>query len=267
MLPSTLLPLILHIPHSGIEIPSSALAAFGDRALLERERNRVTDWFTDELFDLPGALRCATPISRLVVDLERYCDDQREPRAAVGQGVIYTHASSSERLRARPTAEQREALLDQWYRPWQLKLEVDVISQWQQHGTALLIDAHSFPATPLRNEDDQGRDRPDICLGTGPNTPEWLLEAALRWCEKHAFSVAVNFPYAGCLVPERYVGRPQLPAIMIEVNRALYLTQPNPDLAPQRSRNFWRIKALLSELLLGLCAQTVNRIPHPSDAA
>ena len=37
------------------------------------------------------------------------------------------------------------------------------------------------------------------------------------------YSVAINFPYAGCLVPERFEANHRVPAIMLEVNRRLYL--------------------------------------------
>jgi len=267
MLPSTTLPLVLHIPHAGTRIPRETRAAFHSLSNVIAERNRLTDWYTDELFDLPGAAHCATPISRLVVDLERFAEDHQEPRAAVGQGVIYTRASTGERLRSTPDAKERARLLDSWYRPWHLKLELDVLSQLQTHGLALLIDAHSFPSQPLPNEDDHGRPRPDICFGTGPNTPDWLLDCALAWCRGHDLSTAVDFPYTGCLVPARYHGNLRVPAMMIEVNRSLYLQQASPEQRPRRSAQFWRTRALLTRLLLCLCERASNRLEGVARAA
>jgi N-formylglutamate amidohydrolase len=259
MFPATTLPLVLHIPHSGTLIPDDAADAFLDQDLLKVEQNRLTDWHTDELFYSPGAAHCATRISRLVVDLERYADDEQEPKAAVGQGVIYTRATTGECLRDTPCPEQRRWLLDQYYRPWHMKLEVAVLSALQRRGVALLIDAHSFPAEPFANEDDGGRERPDICLGTGANTPGWLIDTCRTWCAQHGLSLAIDFPYAGCLVPERYSGDSRVPAIMIEVNRGLYLDQRRLDVVPARGPDFCKVKALLSELLLELCGNVVNR--------
>ena len=92
MYPETILPIVAHIPHAGTEIPDAVwdqfLVSQGD---LWGEVAMVTDWYTDEIFGLPGIARNQTPISRFVLDLERFTDDERESRAAVGQGVIYSH--------------------------------------------------------------------------------------------------------------------------------------------------------------------------------
>ena len=244
------LPLVIHAPHAGTQVPSIARDTLLDTADWQAEINRMTDWYTPSLFHLPGAGLCATPVSRLVVDLERFTDDAKEPRATVGQGVIYTHDSNGRRLRCELAAEERRQWLDQWYRPWHLKLELDVLTCLQRHSTCLLVDAHSFPARPLGNEDETVQPRPDICLGTGANTPGWLLDAARHWCARHGLSVAVDDPYAGCLVPEVYQGDPRVVALMVEVNRALYLQQPDTTREPVPGADFFRVKAALNELLL-----------------
>ena len=85
MYPETILPIAAHIPHAGTEIPSAVRYQFiPDRQRLWDEILRVTDWYTDELFSLPGIAISQTPISRIVLDLERYCEDDLE-------AVSYTH--------------------------------------------------------------------------------------------------------------------------------------------------------------------------------
>ncbi len=255
---SSFLPLVIHAPHAGTHVPSIVREALPDPARFQAEMNRLTDWHTADLFYLPGAALCATPVSRLVLDLERYTDDSLEPRAAVGQGVIYTHDSNGQRLRPNPSPEQRRLWLDDWYRPWHLKLELDVLGCLQRHRACLLVDAHSFPARPLANEDDAGRARPDICLGTGANTPAWLVDYALGWCDRHGLSVAVDFPYAGCLVPQVYAADSRVAAIMVEVNRSLYLQQPDTSLEPGMGADYFRVKAMLNELLLGMAGRLLD---------
>ncbi|MEQ9530820.1 MAG: N-formylglutamate amidohydrolase [Haliea sp.] len=255
---SPFLPLVVHAPHAGTHVPAIARENLLDYARLRAELNRLTDWYTADLLQLPGASLCATPVSRLVVDLERYTDDTLEPRAAVGQGVIYTHDSRGQRLRPELAPEQRRQWLDHWYRPWHLKLELDVLGSLQRHGACLLVDAHSFPARPLANEIDAGRARPDICLGTGANTPAWLVGHALDWCARQGLSVAVDFPYAGCLVPAVYAADSRVAAIMVEVNRGLYLLQPDPAAAPALGADYFRVKAALNELLLGMTGRLLD---------
>jgi N-formylglutamate amidohydrolase len=79
MYPETILPITAHIPHTGTGIPDAVRDQFipwpGE---LWREIAMVTDWYTDELFGLPGIAATQTPINRVVVDLERYSDDSLE---------------------------------------------------------------------------------------------------------------------------------------------------------------------------------------------
>ena len=58
----------------------------------------MTDAFTDELFALPNAIRVISPVSRLVLDVERLPDDS-EPMAKVGMGMIYTKTADGRPLR------------------------------------------------------------------------------------------------------------------------------------------------------------------------
>lgn len=50
----------------------------------------MTDAFTDDLFhfDIPGMQEIIYPVSRLVVDSERFINDEEEPMSEKGMGVI-----------------------------------------------------------------------------------------------------------------------------------------------------------------------------------
>ena len=224
MYPETILPIAAHIPHSGTDVPD----ALGDQFLpwqgaLWREIAMVTDWYTDELFGIPGIAVTRTPISRVVVDLERYADVKLEKNAAYGMGVIYTHNTLGERIRRELSLRDRWLLLENHYRPWHLQLELNIEQQVSRWGHCLLLDCHSFPDEPFSHENDCGQPRPDICLGLCGNTPQWLLDSCLDLFRQRGYSVGVDFPYAGCLVPQRFQGNARVPAIMIEINRRLYL--------------------------------------------
>ena len=224
MYPETILPIAAHIPHAGTLVPEAVRNQFLPwTGQLWREIAMVTDWYTDELFGMPGIAVTQTPISRVVVDLERYTDDSNEEKAAFGQGVIYTHNTLGEVIRRTLSADERRLLLDNYYRPWHLQLELNVDQQLARWGHCLLLDCHSFPDEPFAHEQDHGQSRPDICLGLCGNTPHWLLESCLKHFQQRGYSVEVDFPYSGCLVPWRFQGDGRVPAIMIEINRRLYL--------------------------------------------
>ena len=230
MYPETILPIAAHIPHAGTKIPDAVRDQFLPWAgELWREVAMVTDWYTDELFGVPGIAVTKTPISRVVVDVERYIDDDMEEKASFGQGVIYSHNTLGEQIRRQLSEQERKLLLDHYYRPWHLNLELNVEQQLAQWGHCLLLDCHSFPDEPFAHEDDHGWPRPDICLGSCGNTPQWLLDSCMDLLLKRGYTVSLDFPYSGCLVPEPYQGDVRVPAIMLEINRRLYLKPVNRD--------------------------------------
>lgn len=223
---------VLHIPHVATAIPPDARAGILlEDASLAGELLRMTDWFTDELFELDGATRVVHPVSRLVVDPERFEDDALESMAARGMGVIYTRTSEGQPLREPPDAAARGQLIDAWYRPHHAALADAVDASLQRHGQALVLDCHSFASVPLPHEPDQSSDRPAICIGTDPfHTPQWLAAAAMHAFEREGFSVALDMPFAGALVPTAHHRRdPRVLALMIEVNRGLYMDERSGD--------------------------------------
>ncbi|HEY0971320.1 MAG TPA: N-formylglutamate amidohydrolase [Gemmatimonadales bacterium] len=221
---------VLHVPHASVTIPADVRPTYGlSGAVLKLELLRMTDRYTDELFALEPALATAVvfPVSRLVVDSERFLDDAMEPMVARGMGVLYTHTSQRTPLRPPPSPTEREQLLAQWYHPHHARLTEAVEAVLLNRGTCLVIDCHSFASAPLPYELDQSPDRPEICLGTDAfHTPSELVEVARRAFEEAGFSVALDRPFAGALVPLRYYQRaPRVRALMVEVNRGLYMDE------------------------------------------
>ena len=93
--------LVLHILHDSPEILTNLrdTILFSDRAL-QAEFNRITDHATDLIFHqaFPAAPAAVFPISRLVVDPERFCGDSKEPMSRVGIGVIYSRGTLRQKL-------------------------------------------------------------------------------------------------------------------------------------------------------------------------
>jgi N-formylglutamate deformylase len=125
-----------------------------------------------------------------------------------------------------PVAE-RARLVAQWYEPhhWQLTRAVNAILAVR--GKCLVIDCHSFASAALPYELDQSNERPEICLGTDAyHTPTALVEAAHEAFVDAGFTVALNRPFAGALVPAAHYQRDaRVRALMVEVNRGLYVDE------------------------------------------
>ena len=229
--------IILHIPHASTVLPSEVEFLLGQEALAY-EVDAMTDHHTDRLFDLPGARRSVFPVSRLVVDPERFIEDEMEK---VGMGVVYTHTSSGKPLR-QISPDQRQNLIDQYYHPHHQQLTTMTSDVLSIHGLCLIIDCHSFPSTPLDYEIDQYR--PDVCIGTDAFHTQPELEALLvNLFQEYGYSVTINSPFSGSLVPMCfYQKEPRIQSIMVELNRGLYST-------PER---FSKLRIHLKQVLINL---------------
>lgn len=246
-------PLIFHIPHSSTVVPAEVRKSLLlDGAALEAELLRMTDHWTDTLFDVPGvgAELVIFPVSRLVVDPERFADDAGEPMAARGMGAVYEKTADLRPLRKTLSAEGRRALIDRFYRPHH-----HLFSRWVGRALArcarcLIVDCHSFPSSPLPYECDQSPDRPEICIGTDAfHTPGPLATEAVVLFEKAGFRTAVNRPFAGAIVPMEYYCRdPAVSSIMIEVNRSQYMDEKTCGRLPAFANMQLRLAGCLARL-------------------
>lgn len=241
--------IILHVPHASLYIPADVKSQF---LLSERDLGAeilaITDRYVDELFAVPGTAMIKSPVSRLVVDMERFRSDEDEVMAAVGMGAVYERTSDGQKLRD-ITPAVRAALLERYYDPYHREFESAVAAWLDREGRCLIIDCHSFPSRPLPYELDQDPDRPEICLGTCDfHTPERLRDYTRDWMAKH-FSVAMNRPFAGTFVPSRFYRRDErVSSIMIEVNRSLYMDEANR----KKNDDFDRTKGLMQEFIRGI---------------
>ena len=81
--------IVLHIPHASDYVPCMDGYVVGREDLIN-EIMLLTDWFTDELFDLPY-VKVIAPFSRVFCDVERFPDDSAEVMSECGMGMCYTH--------------------------------------------------------------------------------------------------------------------------------------------------------------------------------
>ena len=245
---------VLHIPHASTVIPPEVRASIllSDENL-NRELNRMTDCFTDELFQVEASLATPVvfPVSRLVVDPERFLADADEPMARRGMGAVYTRTSDGDLLRKEGNTPERNRLIAEYYRPHHRQLTEAVQATLDRRASCLIIDSHSFPSVALPHEQDQSPGRPDICLGTdGFHTPKKLGAHALDLFERGGFRTLLNRPFAGALVPKEFYHRDRrVRAIMIEVNRCLYMDEVTGQRLPAFAAFKVRFQAVLTKLI------------------
>jgi N-formylglutamate deformylase len=240
--------LILHIPHASTHIPT--LEGFIlSQADIDAEVRRLTDWYTDELFEYDQAKTVEAGFSRLFCDVERFADDSLEVMAKYGMGVLYTHTDDGRRLRE-VTSDLRERIFNEYYEPHHQQLEYEVEASLRTTQTAMIVDCHSFPDTPFKRDLDQSPSRPDINIGTDDfHTSVRLLTTTENFFLAKSLTVGINKPYSGTITPFRFYGKTRgVESIMIEVNRKLYL-QKGTNL---KSEKFNLMRAMIGEYLNGL---------------
>lgn len=222
-------PLITHVPHAATRIPGDVRAGIVlDDAQLTAELHAMTDHRTDVLAAgtaLVGATRFVNRCSRLVVDPERFLDPDREQMEAVGMGAVYTATSHGTPLRP-PSADQREQLLDRWFRPYHAAFATLVDRHLAAFERCVILDVHSYPSVPLPYERPADAPRPAVCLGTHPvHTPAVVRELVSGLAAEAGLETGFDAPFAGTFVPGPHLGDARVLSLMLEIRRDTYLDE------------------------------------------
>ncbi|MDR7274707.1 N-formylglutamate amidohydrolase [Catenuloplanes atrovinosus] len=222
-------PVVLHVPHGARAMTGEARRGLRlTEAELARELDLLTDAHTREIARRAAERAEVTPwtfanrYSRLVVDPERF-PDETEEMARVGMGAVYTRTAHGERLRDDDPRRDRH-LLDTHYHPYAAGMAALVQRRLDARGRVVILDVHSYQTDPLPYELHADGPRPEICLGVDDDhTPPWLVERA-----RAAFPGAgINSPFAGAYVPlHHYRKEPAVSALMVEIRRDTYMTEP-----------------------------------------
>lgn len=231
---------LIHIPHSSYLIPNEYKKLFylTDDELLA-EQLKMTDSYTDELFDIHETQKIITPISRLVCDVERFRNKSEEEMTSQGMWVCYTKTSDLKKLKKVDKDHENE-ILSKYYDKHHAKFEQKVAKILKEQHSCLIIDAHSFSSTPLPYELHSQNNRPDICIGTDNyHTPEFITECFYNYFTDLGYKTLVNSPFKGTIVPLNYYQKnKRVLSVMIEINRSLYMNEATGE----KNVNFKKVK-------------------------
>jgi N-formylglutamate deformylase len=239
-------PVIVEVPHAGLEVDAEALATLVAPALAI---GRDADLYVDELYaDAPDAgatLLCART-SRYVCDLNRSEQDVDRDTVlgATGRssphGLIWRSTTDNRAAIARPLPKSElERRLQAYYRPYHDKLEQLVRERVERHGFVIVLSGHSMPSRGRDGHDDPGRERADVVPGTRQRSTAAaaVIDAAEDVARRFQLGVAHDDPYRGGHTTVRY-GRPAagIHAIQIELNRRLYMDEQTLAKKPNEFR-------------------------------
>ena len=246
------MPIIYHIPHASRHIPDDLFSDFCiSRDEIKIELLKMTDHFTDLIFKSTAAIDDSIiefPVSRIVVDPERFSDDSQEVMSTVGMGAVYTKRHNGETLRC--SMVNRNLLLERFYKPHHLAIDLATADHLNKYGKALILDCHSFSKRSLPYELDQHAYRPQICIGTDDfHTPGWLKQHIHDGFVKHGFEVGFNTPFSDTFVPSpAYKINPNVLSAMIELRRDLYMDEKTGEILPNISCLISTIKTIANDI-------------------
>lgn len=223
-------PIICNVPHSSIFIPKEFL---DDYVLgfdeLQRETKYMADSYINIIFSelLNFSSFIKLNISRIVLDIERFKNEEDEPMSKVGMSAIYTKTSNGDLLRE-IKEENKEKLLE-IYDDYHNNFTELVENSLQKNDFALIVDCHSFPSKVRIYDQDKNEHRPDICIGIDDfHTPKVLQDLLENNFKNSGFSVEINSPFSGTIVPIYYYKKNnKVISVMIEINRKIYMNEEN----------------------------------------
>lgn len=220
--------MILHIPHSSTKIPENVEFLIP----IENDNYMLTDLYTDDLFDFDSQ-KVVFEYSRIFCDVERFVEN--EPMEKYGMGFVYEKNSYGKQIRFADD-NYKEWVIENFYNPHHQKLKEEVDKELEKNKKAMILDCHSFPDIPFPHETDTNR--PDFCIGSDDfHTPPELVEILFKFIEKEGYTVSINSPYSGSIVPIDYYNKNKnVKSVMIEINRKLYLDGNNQSETYQKSK-------------------------------
>lgn len=242
---------LIHLPHSGRDIPSEFKSDYLLREdELQENVDQYCDLYTDELFG--DLVECFGGVksnySRLFFDPERFGDDASEPMYQKYRlGWFYENAILTNKpLRKLDNKTKIRAYYDAHHK----ELNEKTAEKLSLYEKCTVIDCHSFS-----NErywfHDTNLALPDICIGYEENHVYEELVAIIQE-EFTGYEIGINTPYAGSLVPTNYWGKDlRVKSVMIEINKRIYLEPDNIT----KSKDFETIKQKLNNILQKLLSR------------
>jgi len=221
-------PLIVSLPHTGIEIPTEYQRGLVSPWLARKD----ADWWIDRLYDFAadlGATVVRTAISRTVIDVNR---DPSGASLYPGQATTElcpTTTFDGEPLYAPGTEPTADAIAERragFFDPYHAALRAEIERLRSRHSHVVVYDCHSIRSVIPRLFEGM---LPHFNIGTngGASCADALSAAVEALCAASGSSVVVNGRFKGGHIT-RSLGRPdaRIHAIQMELACRGYMDEP-----------------------------------------
>lgn len=243
-------PLLVSMPHIGLEIPDDIKKNMTDVALSLKD----TDWYIAELYNFLKELDVSiisANYSRYVIDLNRGPDGVSLYPGQNVTSICPTHTFENEPLYKHGHIPDTALRTEKYWQPYHDKITTELYHMKEKHGRAALWDAHSIKShLPHLFE---GR-LPDLNLGTGngisarPDLAE-KLEAIIKASN---YSAALNGRFKGGYITRHY-GDPanNTQAVQLEISQITYMNESNNQFDEMLSNQLRPVLKSLIETVIG----------------
>jgi len=215
-------PLLISVPHDGWHIPTEIVQHMSGagRAIAD------TDWHVAELYEFAkasGASMIAAKMSRYVVDLNRPADDASLYADQIATGLCPQQTFAGADIYLDPIDIDIDARVAAYWRPYHEQLALTLAALHEQHGYALLWDAHSIASTVPALFDGE---LPVLSIGTwdGRSCAASLADAVMSVAGKSKYDVSFNGRFKGGYITRHY-GNPDagMHALQLELAQRAYM--------------------------------------------
>jgi len=219
-------PLLISMPHNASEIPESVkkrMTSVGQRSI-------DSDWFVDKLYDFTeelGAHIIKPQFSRYYIDLNRNTTGENLYSGASSTELCPTTSFSGEALylqNQEPTESEIQQRIESAWQPYHQQLKSTLEAIKEQHGFAILLDAHSIQSEVPRFFNGI---LPDFNFGTnsGASCSKALLDA-VQQINFEPYSRVTDGRFKGGYITRNY-GHPKnrIEAIQLELSQRTYMDE------------------------------------------
>lgn len=222
------LPLLISVPHAGTFVPEH----IAQRFTLAGSHLADTDWHVHKLYDFArglGASMLVANYSRYVVDLNRASDSSALYVSNPTSPVCPTRTFDGEQIYVaggEPNDAEIASRIEQYWQPYHQRLADELAQMREQHGYALLWDAHSIAS-----------EVPSLFTGVLPefnfgtrddaSCPRAIAEQLLNLVTTDGkFGAVLNGRWKGGYITLHY-GRPddRVYAVQLELSRRVYMDE------------------------------------------
>lgn len=238
-------PLLISVPHDGWQIPMDIVQHMSEagRAIAD------TDWHVTELYNFArasGASILSANFSRYVVDLNRPADDAELYPGSNTPGLCPQQTFAGADIYLDPIEIEHATRVADYWQPYHDQVKATLQTLKENHGYALLWDAHSIPSKVPSLFDGE---LPVLNIGTwdGRSCAPALSDAVMAVAGQSEYSAVLNGRFKGGFITRNY-GDPEndIHALQLELAQRAYMHERTLELDREKAD---KVRATLQSML------------------